>query len=64
MKVKLEDLTIKQIGYICANNDVCEECPLCEKEYGTCHIDSIVPYHIGNQYKTEVEIDDKLLEEK
>lgn len=61
MKVKLEDLTIKQIGAICANNDSCENCSLCEKAYGTCYIDSIVPYNIGNQYKTEVEIPDDFL---
>lgn len=40
MKVKLEDMTIKQVKEICRKTYCCEICPLCEH----CHLHQCFQY--------------------
>lgn len=65
--MKLQDLTLKQISTLCANQNCCFEsyhtCPLWSKTYDRCHLDhSFAPYSISQEL-LDIEIDDSLLEE-
>lgn len=65
--MKLKDLTLKQIGILCANQNCCFKnniaCPLWSKTYDRCHLDhSFAPYSISQEL-LDIEIDDSLLEE-
>lgn len=62
--MKLQDLTLKQISALCANQNNCSDCPLWSQEYDRCYLDhSFAPYTI-NQWMFDIEIDDNLLEKK
>ena len=65
--MKLQDLTLKQIGVLCANQSSClnknSYCPLYNAIYERCCLDNLTPY-ILNQELLDIEIDDNLLMEK
>lgn len=66
--MKLQDLTLKQISNLCANQDACykkgDACPLWSKKYDRCWLDrSFEPYSFSQEL-FDIEIPDNLLEEK
>lgn len=62
--MKLQDLTLKQISTLCANQDYCFKnnihCPLWSTRYERCSLNNLAPYSIG-QEEFDIEIDDNLL---
>lgn len=59
--MKLQDLTLKQISTLCANQDDCSDCPLWSKKYDRCWLDrSFAPYSFSQEL-FDVEIPDNLL---
>lgn len=61
--MKLQDLTLKQIGTLCVDQDVCSDCPLWSNKYDRCYLDrSFAPYSFSQEL-FDFEIPDYLLEE-
>ena len=61
--MKLQDLTLKQISTLCANQDTCSDCPLWSKKYHRCWLDrSFAPYSFSQEL-FDVEMPDDFKED-
>jgi len=59
MKVKLGDITIRQMNILCSMNENCNACPLCSQVKGGLHFDCNPYASVKKDYDREIELPDE-----